>query len=363
MKSVPLTTVAPLVNERISRFDGTRPFLATGGLDGGERLRTEEVTFDDRPTRADVQVLAGDVCIARMQATLKVLQCREQDEWLILSTGFAVLRPNSSHLDSRFLYHFVRSPSFQAAKDRLCSGATQKAITNENIRTLSVPLLSMAQQHRIAAILDQADELRAKRRAALDQLNGLTQSVFLEMFGDPATNRHRFPMMSLKDLFVFRTGKLDSNAAVTNGRYPFFTCSRDDLRIDDYAFDCEALLLAGNNASANYSVKHYSGRFNAYQRTYVITLRDATYSYEFARFALEYQLAEMKRRSKGTGTKYLTLEILNRMSIPVSPVEAQHEFSRQLAAVGRVQAIHRSSMGLLEGLCSGLQSRAFAGAL
>jgi len=71
-----------------------------------------------------------------------------------------------------------------------------------------------------------------------------------------------------------KTGKLDANAAVEGGQYPFFTCSRDIFAIDTYAFDCEAILLAGNNAVGDFNVKHYNGKFNAYQRTYVITVNE-----------------------------------------------------------------------------------------
>ena len=99
---------------------------------------------------------------------------------------------------------------------------------------------------------------------------------------------------------------MDSNAAVEGGKYPFFTCARETSAIDDYAFDCEALLLAGNNANADYSVKHYKGRFNAYQRTYVITINESALTYAYARLVLEYLLGDLKRFSKGTNTKYLT---------------------------------------------------------
>ena len=65
-----------------------------------------------------------------------------------------------------------------------------------------------------------------------------------------------------------------ANASSQNGQYPFFTCSKEAYQIDYYAFDCEALLLAGNNATANYDVKYYNGKFNAYQRTYVLTAKE-----------------------------------------------------------------------------------------
>ena len=79
---------------------------------------------------------------------------------------------------------------------------------------------------------------------------------------------------TLGEVINFTTGKLNSNAAVPDGEYPFFTCSPETLKIDSYSFDCKAILLAGNNANGIYSVKIYEGKFNAYQRTYVITSKD-----------------------------------------------------------------------------------------
>ena len=106
----------------------------------------------------------------------------------------------------------------------------------ENMRVLAPP--DSHGRRRIAEILDKADALRAKRRAALAQLDTLTQSIFIDMFGDPVSNPRRWPQENLETFFRFRTGKLDSNAAVASGQYPFFTCSRDDFRIDTFAFDC-----------------------------------------------------------------------------------------------------------------------------
>ena len=228
---------------------------------------------------------------------------------------------------------------------------------------LEIPLPPLAEQQRIADVLDRAEALRAKRRAALAQLDSLTQSFFLDLFGDPVSNPKRWPQENLETFFHFKTGKLDSNAAVASGQYPFFTCSREHYQIDTYAFDCEALLLAGNNASADYSVKHYKGKFDAYQRTYVITLRDMYNSYDYARFVLEQRLAELKRISKGTNTKYLTMELLNRIRIPVPPQELQHEFARRVQAVEKLKAAHRASLAELDALFASLQHRAFRGEL
>ena len=79
-----------------------------------------------------------------------------------------------------------------------------------------------------------------------------------------------FERIKIKDIVTFKTGKLDSNAAENDGKYPFFTCAQQTLRINKHAFDTECVLLAGNNAAGIFPLKYYKGKFNAYQRTYII---------------------------------------------------------------------------------------------
>lgn len=267
--------------------------------------------------------------------------------------GIKVLRPKVE-ADAKYLYHFLRQL-------RLYDGGYDRHF--KYLKRAEIVLPPLAEQRRIAEVLDRAEALRAKRRAALAQLDSLTQSLFLDLFGDPVSNPRKWPQESLETFFHFKTGKLDSNAAVASGQYPFFTCSREDFRIDTFAFDCEALLLAGNNASADYSVKHYKGKFNAYQRTYIITLRDERNSYDYSGFVLEHRLAELKRISKGTNTKYLTMELLNRIHVPVPPHELQLEFARQAVAVEKLKTAHRFSLSELDALFATLQHRAFRGEL
>lgn len=74
--------------------------------------------------------------------------------------------------------------------------------------------------------------------------------------------------VNLGDLVNIKTGKLDANASAVDGAYPFFTCSKEPLRISTYSYDCECVLVAGNG---DLNVKYYNGKFDAYQRTYIIT--------------------------------------------------------------------------------------------
>jgi type I restriction enzyme S subunit len=80
--------------------------------------------------------------------------------------------------------------------------------------------------------------------------------------------------VKLKDVVSFKTGKLNSNAAVPDGVYPFFTCSQETFLTNTYSFDTECVLLAGNNAAGVYPLKYYKGKFDVYQRTYVIRTLD-----------------------------------------------------------------------------------------
>lgn len=121
----------------------------------------------------------------------------------------------------------------------------------------------------------------------------------------------------------FRTGKLNSNAAVKNGKYPFFTCAPETYYINDYAFDQKAILLAGNNAEGNFNIKYYEGKFNAYQRTYVINPISKDVNIHYLFYALQLCLQQFKTLSQGTSTKFLTAKILNDFCISVPSSKSQ----------------------------------------
>lgn len=133
-----------------------------------------------------------------------------------------------------------------------------------------------------------------------------------------------FQKMRLADIASFKTGKLDSNASVPDGAYPFFTCSQTTLRIDTPAFDTEAVLLGGNNAAGIFPLKYYNGAFNAYQRTYVIETLDAdVLKTRFLFYALRPALSHFQSASIGAATQYLTKGILDNFKVSLPSVRSQ----------------------------------------
>ncbi|MDH4455187.1 MAG: restriction endonuclease subunit S [Verrucomicrobiota bacterium] len=172
----------------------------------------------------------------------------------------------------------------------------------------------------------------------------------------------------LGDLVNIKTGKLDANAAVEGGKFPFFTCSRDIFAIDTYAFDCEAILLAGNNAVGDFNVKHYNGKFNAYQRTYVITVNEKKrVLYRFLYFQMLKSLKKFKAQSVGAGTKFLKLGMIKELEIELPSLDEQQRIVSTMDAVReetqRLARLYERKHAALEALKKSLLHQAFAGEL
>lgn len=159
----------------------------------------------------------------------------------------------------------------------------------------------------------------------------------------------KWAVQKLEEIVSIKTSKLDSNAAVPNGQYPFFTCDPQTLAINTYAYDTEAVLLAGNNASGNYTAKYYHGKFNAYQRTYIIESIDkGKLDIHYFLYALNEQLALLKSISSGSTTKFLTMSMLKPLSVPCPTISVQHRIASILSAYDDLIENNRRQIKLLE---------------
>jgi len=159
----------------------------------------------------------------------------------------------------------------------------------------------------------------------------------------------KWPTRKLADVCSIKTGKLDSNEAVPGGEFPFFTCAPETLRINKFSFDTEAVLLAGNNASGVYPLKYYEGKFDAYQRTYVLESLDKNcLNPRFLYYSLNLLLEHFQSVSIGAATQYLTKAILNDLPVSVPTVAVQNEIADALFAYDELMENNRRRMALLE---------------
>ena len=216
----------------------------------------------------------------------------------------------------RYLYYVVKYMHLE----KYFTGATIPHIYFKDYKNETFNLEALERQKEIVTVLEKCEKVIEYRKRELNELDSLIKARFVEMFYEKG-----YPVLKWNDVFITTTGKLDSNASVEQGAYPFFTCSKELLRIDTYAFDQEALLLAGNNAAGKYDVKYYAGKFNAYQRTYVLSLKE-NWSYRLFQYQLEDKLEYLQQQSLGGLTKYLTLKILGELEFVIPPEELQSEF-------------------------------------
>lgn len=259
-----------------------------------------------------------------------------------------VLKPKSN-IDVNFLCYSLMFYDVS----QLVNGATRQKLTQSDMKKITIELPSMSVQNRIVVQLSKIDKLLSLRKQQLEKLDLLIKSQFNKMFGNTEYSTKKW-----NDVFETKTGKLDSNAMTEDGQYPFFTCSKEVLRIDTYAFDQEALLLAGNNVAGKYDVKYYKGKFNAYQRTYVLSLKNEG-SYQLFKCQLESKLNYLQQQSLGGLTKYLTMKILNELDFIVPPIEQQHEFARFVEQTEQSKLKIKQSLEKLETLKKALMQKYF----
>ena len=215
-------------------------------------------------------------------------------------------------------------------------GSRVKWTTRSNSDLDLVVFSSPEQDSHVSALIEALEESNLPFRVDLLVWDKLPENFqrnieegYVVLVGDDYVERDEvmgsdWPTVKLADIVDFKTGKLDSNEAEIDGIYPFFTCSPITYEINTYAFDTEAVLLAGNNASGIFSVKYYKGKFNAYQRTYVITpMNSKQVSVRWLYFRIKQITSELQQLSVGTSTKFLTKKILDAFQVNLPPYDLQ----------------------------------------
>lgn len=294
------------------------------------------------------------------------------------STEFHVLRPRAD-LDTRYLLHFLRSPMIRAAGTlRMTGSGGQKRVPVEFLKTLRVPAPEIDEQRRIAAILDQADALRAKRRQVIDHLDSLTQSIFHDMFGD------RQKSIALEELCTIVSGGTPSKSDPTlwQGRLPWFSAkdlkaadlwdSRDHVA-DDVAERTNLKLLPSGTTiivvrgmilahTLPVSVLRAIGTIN--QDLKGLVPHDADSS-DFIAATIRSNASELLAKAgvAAHGTRKIDTTSLLKIVMPASTARDRREFSHRVAHVRQMRFKLGEASLAANDLFASLQSRAFRGEL
>ena len=279
--------------------------------------------------------------------------------------GVKVLKPKAG-LDAKFLYHYLR-------QIKLPDGGYDRHF--KYLKRETVPLPPLEEQRRIAAILDQAETLRTQRRTALALLDSLTQSLFLDMFGDPATNSRKWPVKRLKDLGQVITGGTppSSKEGMFDGPIPFITPgdleSEEPVRRSVTEAGAKEVNVVRAGATLVCCIGATIGKVGMAQKDSAFNQQlnavvwgnhiSDNYGYEVMRFFKPTII------SWGAST---TLPILKKSSfeqieIPVPPVPLQELFTDRLKHISNLKELHKSALLGFDNLFNALQSKAFAGEL
>ena len=246
------------------------------------------------------------------------------EEDCIISSSYTVFEvENKEELDPEYLMLWFSRPEFDRYARYKSHGSVREIFDWNELCMVELPVPDIEKQRNIVKAYKTITDRIALKQKINDNLEAQAEAIYNEMIANNSTNG---TMSTLGEISTIKTGKLNSEAAVINGIYPFFTCSQETYRTNTFSFDQEAVLLAGNNASAIYPLKIYCGKFDVYQRTYVISSNNRFVSNKQLYFVLKQQLNEFKGISSGTTTKFLTMKILTPIPVVIAPEDIATSF-------------------------------------
>jgi len=344
----------------------------------------KQLLGSDAPSRARQIIAAGDVLVSTVRPNLNgVARVPCSLNRGTASTGFCVLRPHPDKLDGAYLFHWVRSPQFVAQMVSRATGASYPAVSDRIVGESNVPLPPLAEQRRIAEILDKADALRAKRRAALAQLDTLTQAIFLDMFGEPALNPKGWLPAVLGDVVFSASDGPHVSPAYAEDGIPFL--STRHVRAGEITWD-DLKFISAEDAEVHwrkcrpqrgdilYTKGGTTGLAAAVRtdRAFAVWVHVALLKPDPAKvepFWLETILngdfcyRQSQALTRGIANRDLGLTRMVRIKIYLPPLEEQRKFVELLRRLETLRVAQARSATELEGFFASLQHRAFRGEL
>ena len=266
---------------------------------------------------------------------------------------------NPSALNSRFLFHFL--DKYVEKLRHLSIGGVIKYIKIGNLTEAPLPVLPIDEQRRIATILDQAETLRTQRRQALAHLDTLTQSLFLDMFGDVERNPKGHPKMSLGSLVKLKSGDfLPASKMAADGRHPVYGGNGINGLHDSYMFE-ESKIVIGR-------VGAYCGCVHVTKPQSWITdnalyLDSVDRACDMVYLAFALTEARLNQYASQSGQPLISGSRISQVPLLVPPLALQQTFATRIQAIEALKATHRRALAALDALFAALQQRAFAGQL
>lgn len=378
------------VVQKVDKTDPTRTFADSdfayvdiGAIDQDRKAigGIDLVAGANAPSRARQVVASGDVLVSTVRPNLNAVAEVPPDlDGAIASTGFTVLRPRSDRLLGRYLFHWVRTPSFVTEMTRLATGASYPAVSDAIVLRSSLPLPPIEEQRRIAAVLDQADEVRAKRRTSLALLDSLTESIFLDMFGSDLSDS----LVPLNDLIdperLICYGILMPGEDLPGGR-PYVrvvdmkdgTIDYSSVRRTTAEIDQKYRRSRLRSGDLLMSIRGHVGRLaevpseldgaNITQDSARVGVVGAHPRFVLAQLRSQHCQRWMARHIRGVAVRGINIGDVRRIPLFLPSSQDQQTFVDRVNALEAQRGLGRTSEAELDSLFASLQQKAFVGAL
>ena len=308
--------------------------------------------------REACSIKAGDVFITRTSETMDELGMSSvalKDYPNATYNGFTKrLRPKTDRVFPRYMGYYLRTPKFRGQFMAFSSMTTRASLANNDLLNMEIELPPMDIQKNIATILSRYDSLIENYQKQIKLLGEAAQRLYKEWFIDLHFPGHEntniidgvpegWEKKKVGDITPIITGKKDANFGTPDGEYPFFTCSQEPIKAPSFSFDSAAVLLAGNG---DFNVKLYRGRFEAYQRTYVLSPYIDSHLYLLF-YTISANMTKLAAGSSGSTIKFLTKGMIDGINLNVPNDEILRSFNKKVEPIQSSRESLQSQLRLL----------------
>lgn len=312
----------------------------------------------EAPSRARQLVRSGDILVSTVRPNLNAVAFIGPDlDGATASTGFTVLRP-TPELDSRYLFHWVRSTEFISDMVRRATGASYPAVSDRIVKDSSLPIPPLDEQHRIAATLDRMDCLRYKQARVLKAYRSLTANVFSAMFRAPDGDVKGGSVSTIGHVLKFRSGAFLPASQQVEGPVPVYGGNGINGHHQKAMFDLPKVVVG--RVGAYCGVVHLTEgpswiTDNALYVSEMPEGMDAVYLAEALR------AANLNNYASRSGQPLVSAGRIAEVPLYLPPPDAQHRFAKRAERIRKLSTRAEHAMSMLDELAASLRARAFSG--
>ncbi|MBP6424528.1 MAG: restriction endonuclease subunit S [Flavobacterium sp.] len=315
----------------------------------------------------------GDYIMASSGVTWgKIAEVKKEHLPLCLNTSIIKLRPKDDNFEKKYLWYFIKSNIFTKQIDKIITGSAQPNFGPSHLKKVKIPLPPLPQQQKIANILDAADALRQNDKALIAKYDELTQSLFLDMFGDYLNGK----LYPLKDLVRFSQGQqfgVEQQLLEPKEGYARFLRIVDYTQGEDLRFvpnrsikyyvNKEDIVMVRYGASAGFVGTNKEGVLA--NNLFKVNYDKVMFNQAFLFFIFQNERFKkfVNKEAFGAAMPALSFKVMERFEIPVPPLNIQNQFAERVTLIEAQKAVAQASLVKSDELFNSLLQKAFKGEL